>query len=302
MVSVLLDILYPDKPLPDIPRITLFYDIAVALSKYNMKGALQKLSKYVMLLKNQYPASYLPIPLYSIARKFKWTEVQQAASESSLSTSIITATSLKSLGDTVRCIDTHSLIVFQDWHERRKKIVLDATEDLKAGLFSSTNTSTCHNGFSWTNLHITGTMASAFERPICTVDSEVNGNRYAWNNALEQFQFRLRNALDQRADCNLVLNDRFWDRGSWGFSTFKCSKCRFDIIDKNRLRLALESLISQLPKHPDDKSEPVKTSRASPTNSSGFFRGVTSTTPASLFIASTSAASTATATQPAGTL
>ena len=261
VVATILDIVYPDKALPNIPCVTLFHDIAVALEKFNMQGALQTLSDYVMVLKSRYPTSYTPIPLYAIARRYKWAEVQQAASESSLASCIETAASYESLGDAIRCIDTYSLVIFRDWHEKRKKIVLDSIEDLKLFLFSKAKTDTCHENFHWSYIHATKTFHDCDPPLICQIESEITQQRQSWNSAIEKFQIRLRYALDKLADCVIVQSDEFWCGEPWEFSPFKCSACHSDIIDKKRLRETLALLISRLPKSPGDK-EPVKMCRA----------------------------------------
>ena len=131
LLAVLFNLTYPGKGLPDIPTFMLFFDVAIAAEKYNMQGVLQLLSKYVILLRKQHQQTYKPIPLYALARRVSWDEVERLAATDTLSSNIANATSFEALGETTRCVDVWSLIRLHDWHVLRRSIVLDAIDDLK---------------------------------------------------------------------------------------------------------------------------------------------------------------------------
>ena len=146
-LSLLLDLLYPGRGLPDIPLFVLFFDVAVAAEKYDMQGTLKTLEKYVLLLRSQYPSTYEPVALYSLARRVSWERVQQVAALHSLSTPFAHSISMNNLGERIRCTDVHSLVCLQDWHTRRKRLVLDVIDDLKPSL--QTPITLTYEKFTW---------------------------------------------------------------------------------------------------------------------------------------------------------
>ena len=56
-----------------------------------------------------------------------------------------------------------------------------------------------------------------------------------------------------------IVSDSFWDRELLEFGALKCASCDQVIIHRTCLKTAFESLISYLPKHPEDKGLLVKT-------------------------------------------
>lgn len=141
VISTLLDLIYPNKPNPEIHTLVRLFDVATAAEKYDMQGVFQSLQAYILLNGTEHSAEYHCVAAYSVSRRFGWTKATMVTAKASLAQPLSGITTQQSLGDNLPLLDVVSLVQMQDWHKQRFNIVSETLDTITGSYMRAMNTS-----------------------------------------------------------------------------------------------------------------------------------------------------------------